>query len=303
MELRDLWYFETIAELGHLSQAADRLGRTQPALSKSLRRLEEEIGAPLFARAGRGIELTLTGQAMLAKAKMIRRNVDDSLREVGEVAQGLSGTIRIGSGATTAEYILPLVMRRLLAEAPSAKAEIRIGMNDVLRRDLAAGIVDIVVGPLAADDDRSFETVLFGSDAVVVAASRDHPLTRILADPADLLDYGWVLPAESVATRQWLIGAFAARGLPAPHVTIQSNNLSLSPRLVAATDLITFISRRNLGRGRAGDQLVEIPLPEITMQRPVGLVRMRQGYTPPLVARFIRLMQEDASVVLNQMRE
>lgn len=303
MELRDLRYFETIAELGHLSHAADRLGRTQPALSKSLRRLEEEIGAPLFARAGRGIELTLTGQAMLAKAKMIRRNVDDSLREVGEVAQGLSGTIRIGSGATTAEFILPLVMRRLLAEAPSAKAEIRIGMNDVLRRDLAAGIVDIVVGPLAVDDDRSFETVLFGSDAVVVAASRDHPLTRILADPADLLDYGWVLPAESVATRQWLIGALAARGLPAPHVTIQSNNLSLSPRLVAATDLITFISRRNLGRGRAGDQLVEIPLPEITMQRPVGLVRLRQGYTPPLVARFIRLMQEDASVVLNNIRE
>lgn len=299
MELRDLSYFETIAELGHLGQAAERLGRTQPALSKSLRRLEEELGTPLFARSGRGIALTPTGQALLAKARLIRRNIADSLREVGEMAQGLTGTIRVGSGATTAEYILPMVMRRLLTEAPAAKIEIRIGMNDVLRRELALGQVDVVVGPLAADDTANFETRCFGTDAVVVAVARDHPLTRRQVTPVDLLDFGWVLPATSVATRQWLDAAFASRGLALPHVTIQSNNLSLSPRLVAATDLITFISRRNLGRGRVGEPLVELPLAEIMMQRPVGMVTARSSYTPPLLARFARLLASEAEMVLD----
>lgn len=300
MELRDLAYFETIAELGHLGRAGERLGRTQPALSKSLRRLEEEIGAPLFARSGRGIALTETGVALHAKARLIRRNIAESLREVADMANGLTGTIRIGSGATTAEYIIPNVLRGLLEEAPAARVEIRIGMNDVLRAALASGQLDVVVGPLAAGDEQRFRVERFGTDAVVVAVARGHPLTRRPVRIADLLDYGWVLPAQSVATRQWIDAAFASRGLPVPDVTVHSNNISLSPRLVAATDLLTFISRRNLGPGRVGEPLVELPLPEITMQRLVGMVTQRQAYVPPLLARFARLLGAEARQILEQ---
>lgn len=298
MELRDLSYFEVIAETGHMGRAAEKLGRTQPALTKSVRRLEQEIGADLFTRAGRGLRLTEAGKALVARSRSIRLNVEESLRELADMARGLTGTLRIGTGATTAEYILPAVMRDLLAEAPQARIEIAIGMNDVLRESLAAGMLDILVGPLAPRDEDRFDLMPLGKDAVVVAVARDHPLTRRAHGPQDLLDYGWVLPAGSVATRQWLDAAFAARGLLAPKVTIQTNNISLSPRLVAATDLITFISRRNLGPGRVGEPLTELPGAGIEMLRPVGVVMARGGYTSPLKARFLRLLETEARQVL-----
>ena len=65
MDLRDLAYFETIAELGHIGRAADRLGRSQPALTKSIQRLEQSLGASLFQRDGRRIRLTPAGELML----------------------------------------------------------------------------------------------------------------------------------------------------------------------------------------------------------------------------------------------
>lgn len=301
MELRDLAYFETIAETGNLGRAAEKLGRTQPALSKSVRRLEEEIGAPLLARAGRGIVLTETGRALVARSRTIRQNVQESLRELGDMARGLTGTLRVGSGATTAEYILPDVMRRLLIEAPRARIEIIIGMNDVLRHSLQSGALDVVVGPLIPSDQDQFEQQHFGDDAVVVAVARNHPLAEGPATPEDLLKFGWVLPARSVATRQWLDAAFASRGLPEPTVTIQTNNISLSPRLVAATDLVTFISRRNLGAGRVGQPLVELPVAGITMARPVGQVAARGAYVSPLQSRFTRILQDEAAQVLQSL--
>jgi DNA-binding transcriptional LysR family regulator len=303
MELRDLAYFETIATLGHMGRAAERLGRTQPALSKSIRRLEDEIGAELFKRAGRGIALTETGQALLSRARAIRQNVDESIREVGDLARGLTGTIRVGCGATTAEYILPTVTAKLLEAAPDVRMEVMIGMNDVLRSSLLDGRLDLSVGPIIAGDEERFDTETFGMDSVVAAVAREHRLAASTPKLADLLDYGWVLPARSVATRQWLEAAFASRGLSLPRVNILSNNLSLSPRLVIATDLITFISRRNLSPGATGGQLVELDVPELIMRRPVGTIAPKLAYRSPLTRRFIDILEREARQVLEQVAQ
>ena len=115
MDLRDLAYFEVIAETGHLGRAADRLGRTQPALTKCLQRLEAAIGAELFARAGRGIALTKVGEVLLGYARQMRSTMDTSLRDVKAFASGEAGHVRIGTGPTMAEYLLPQVCSNLIA--------------------------------------------------------------------------------------------------------------------------------------------------------------------------------------------
>ena len=76
LDLRDLRYFETIAELGHLGQAAKRVHRTQPALTSCVRRLEAAFGTPLFERVGRGIRLTPAGALLLARAQRLRLAAD-----------------------------------------------------------------------------------------------------------------------------------------------------------------------------------------------------------------------------------
>jgi DNA-binding transcriptional LysR family regulator len=295
MDLRDLAYFEVIAETQNLGRAAERLGRTKPALTKSVRRLEASIGAALFARVGRGIVLTPVGKVLRDRARRIGTTMDEVLREVGEFASGNAGHVRIGTGATTAEYLLPQVFSRWVKINPGVTLELVIGMNDVLRASLRAGKLDLVAGPVVSNEGDEFTVHIFGDDEVVVAASKDHALCSSGdLTIGDLIGCKWVLPATSVATRQWLDRAFTSRGLPEPQVQLETNSLHLLPRLIAQTDLLSFIPRRNLEPGRARAPLKELPIETTTMHRHFGVMYRREGYLPPAALRIITGMQESA---------
>ena len=94
MDFRDLKYFEVIAAEGSLARAAERLHRTQPALTSAIRRLEEDCQAALFERAGRGIRLTAAGQSMLTWARRMRFDMEDARREMQDIGKGVSGQVR-----------------------------------------------------------------------------------------------------------------------------------------------------------------------------------------------------------------
>jgi DNA-binding transcriptional LysR family regulator len=295
MDLRDLAYFEVIAETQNLGRAAERLGRTKPALTKSVRRLEASIGASLFARVGRGIVLTPVGMVLRDRARRIGNTMDEVLREVSEFATGTAGHVRIGTGATTAEYLLPQVFSSLVKSNPSVTLELVIGMNDVLRASLRAGKLDLVAGPVSSNEGSEFTVHVFGNDEVVVAASKNHSLCgRSSLTIEDLIGCKWVLPATSVATRQWLDRAFTSRGLPGPLVQLETNSLHLLPRLIAQTDLLSFIPRRNLEPGRARAPLKELPIEATTMHRHFGVMYRADSYLPPAALRLIAGMQESA---------
>lgn len=290
MELRDLAYFQAIAETGHLGRAADMLGRTQPALTKCIRRLEAELGADLFERSGRGLRLTSVGEVLLTRARQMRNAMDMVVREVSDVARGVVGHVRVGSGATTTEYLLPAIYARAVKEVPEVTLELVVGMNDVLRASLRKGNLDLVIGPLT-DNDQEFEAVPALEDKVVVVARKGHPLfKRPSIDIVSLLDFKWALPGPQVAMRQWLDHAFLTRGLSLPEVQIESTSIFLLPRVIAQSDLLSFISIRNLGDDRIGSPLREIDLPETTMSRWLGAVYRRDAYLSPACRRMIDII-------------
>jgi DNA-binding transcriptional LysR family regulator len=208
LDLRDLAYFEVIAETGHLGRAADRLGRTQPALTKCIQRLEAAIGAELFTRAGRGIALTAVGEVLLGYARQMRSTMDTSLRDVRAFASGEAGHVRVGTGPTMAEFLLPQVCSALIAAAPDITVGTFIGMDAVLRSTLRAGGLDLLVSPVLAGEEREFTINVFGRDEVVVVAAHGHPLCGRPVTIHDLAPYKWVLPDRSVALRQWLDRVF-----------------------------------------------------------------------------------------------
>ena len=88
LDLRDLRYFEAIAEAGHLGRAAEKVHRSQPALTSCIRRLERIVGTPLLERVGRGIRLTAAGEALARRARSLRVAADDTVREIEEVGAG-----------------------------------------------------------------------------------------------------------------------------------------------------------------------------------------------------------------------
>jgi DNA-binding transcriptional LysR family regulator len=296
VELRDLVYFQAIAEAGHMGRAAQSLGRTQPALTKSVRRLEADIGADLFERSGRGLRLTSVGEVLLARTRQLRNTVDMTMRELGDVARGEVGHVRVGSAATTAEYLLPNLFGRLLKNAPKVTIELTIGMNDVLRALLSAGKLDLVIGPISKSSGE-FVSLPVMEDKVVVVARKGHPLTRRKATLQDMAAHRWVLPAPSVAMRQWLERVFVAGGLPPPEVQIETSTMMMLPHVIAQTDLLSFLSVRNLGPGRVGDPLEEIPLEATTMIRRLGVLYRPEAYLSPAALSLIDLIKLHAAEV------
>ena len=288
MDLRDLRYFEVIAAEGNLGRAAERLFRTQPALTKCIDRLEADLGAQLFEKSGRHMRLTAAGTALLARAKRLAIMVEDTSRELQEHASGLRGTIRVGCVPTLAEHLMPAVLQDLLAEAPEVKLELMVAMNDPILRALREGQLDLVVGPVV-DNDEELESEQFAEDVVVVMASRGHPVFAGAYSLRDLLAYKWILPATSVASRQFLDQTFERNGLPRPQVQVESNVLNMILPILEKTPLLGFMTRFNLLSGRA--HVREVELPETTMRRRLGVTFRRTGHISPVMQRLAAILR------------
>lgn len=290
LELRDLRYFETIAELGHLRKAAEKLHLSQPALTSCVRRLQESFGMPLFERVGRGIQLTRAGEVLLSRARSLRVATEEAVREMGEIARGTAGQVRVGAAPTLAQLLLPPVIREFLPVATGVRIKTVIAQNDQLRPSLRAGDLDFIVSyDTRIDDDLESQAIL--EDVVVVAASRSHEIFRKRPRLRDLVAHEWVLASTSVESRQWLDQAFVSRGLPRPKVKVETNLVTVLPRLIAQTNLLSFISRRHLRPGRRGAPLKEVELKETTMRRWAKVIYRRNSHLPPAAARFLKLLR------------
>src|SRR4030081_3162247 len=128
MELRDIEYFAVIAEHGHLGRAADALGLSQPALSKSLRRLEQALQAKLVRRTPKGVELTPEGSVLFLRVRELRLSLQGVAREVAEVREG---RLRIGVGPGPEEH-LASGFAALLKDAPRTNLIVTVSDNDVM---------------------------------------------------------------------------------------------------------------------------------------------------------------------------
>ena len=294
MELRELQYFEAVAHHGHFGRAAEALCLTQPAVTKAINRLEESLGARLFDRLKTGAVLTPAGKAVLKQAERVRRAVEDTVKQAQEYTTGASGHIRIGAAPTMAQYLLPSLCRHLLEKSAGLTLEARIGTSRRLRQLLEAGEVDLLLGPIHPLHPE-LSAVPVVEDHVVVVAAREHPIfDRPRIQLADLLAYEWVLPFSSDATeeRDWLNGVFRSKHLDLPRVQIETDSVTLLPRLIAETQLLSFITRRNLGVGRIGAPLREVPLQTTTLTRHFGILYKRDGYLSPATKHVVDIVTE-----------
>lgn len=294
MDLRDLRYFETIAQLQHLGRAAEVLHRTQPTLSGCIRRLEEECGAPLFEKDGRGIRLTSAGRVLYKWAQRMRVDVDDAKREIANVVGGLSGHVRIGVVQTAAQFLLPPAARKLMAEAPGVTFKTVVGVADTLLPLLQAGEIDLMVAteiPIKVSGVIS-QTLL--EDCVVVVASARHPLFNMVPSMEDLTRYRWLLQPVGAPPRDWLDLVFDRRQLPRPDVQFEVSVIVL-PALILDTGLLSFVPRHHISASGPGAELKEVVLEATTMHRKLTVTYRDNEGLPPAARRLIELLTQTAA--------
>src|SRR5258708_14845273 len=145
MELTQLEFFIKVVEEGSFSKAAERVYRTQPAVSIAIKRLEEEIGGPLFERSQKAPALTDLGELVFDYAKRILTLRDQTLDAVGELRSLQRGRVRIGANESTSLYLLPHIILRFRELHPNVRVEIFRNTSEHLPREVLDRNVDFAL--------------------------------------------------------------------------------------------------------------------------------------------------------------
>jgi DNA-binding transcriptional LysR family regulator len=174
----ELRVFLAVVDAGTFTAAADQVHLTQPAISASIRRLEEWAGARLLIRDRRGAELTVEGSALVPHARAAIAAIDDGRRSVRQIRGLERGEIRMGGGATACAYLLPPVLAAFRRAHPGILVKLREGNNDRLVADVAEGSLDLAV--VTEFDDLTLDRVPFGDDELVLVSRPDVAPTEVV---------------------------------------------------------------------------------------------------------------------------
>jgi DNA-binding transcriptional LysR family regulator len=295
MELRDLEYFAIVAKHGHVGRAAESLGLSQPALSKSLRRLETAMKAKLVKRTPKGVELTAVGSALRKHVHRLRLSLDDVVHEAIDLSEGRAGDLRIGAGAGMGDHFIAHACSIFLMEAPKATLALTVEPNAVLRRALLNGELDLIVsGTPHASHNELIQERLFDDDFVAYAAANHRLVRRRNLTLTELVEERWALSAPDDLSWNRLHRVFEDNGLPPPRIAFQTNAYFLRAQTVSSSDMLSFSSTRALDFARRFLPLTALRVKDLAWTRHVGVSYRKDSYLPPAARRFIEIIKSTA---------
>ncbi len=246
LESRRLRHFLAVYELGSIGQASEKLLLTQPALSKSIRQLEDELGVRLFDRTPMGVVPTVFGNALALHAKSIEAQIRNAEAQISSLKGKAQGHVTVGIGPSVARNIMPSATRTLRSLQPGIALTVIEGLVDDLLPRLRRGELDLMVGSWPRISDPMFTTEVVLVDRLEVIARVGHPLGGRPVQRNELLEFPWALPPASQKWRQSLDELFIERGLEPPKPQVVSNSAGYLQSLIRSSDYLSFLPRQLL---------------------------------------------------------
>jgi DNA-binding transcriptional LysR family regulator len=261
MRLKQLADFLAIVECGSIRAAARLLGVSQPAITRSLRRLETDVGAVLLQRTSHGILLTPTGRAFFGRVRVAHAELQKAQDEAAK-GEASEGVVTFGVGPTVGALVVPRAVASFRVQYPRIRLRILEGFAQHLAPLVRDGTLDFAVGtrPQQKDDSALTLKPLFTHE-LVIAARKGHALrgARSLRELAGA-EWASLVPPRSddSAVRK----LFAAARLPAPGDAIQCESYHLLVALVAGTEMLGLLTRKLMAEAPARDCLQVINVRE-----------------------------------------
>ena len=288
MELRHLRYFVQVAEEQHYRRAAERLRIAQPALSRQIQDLEEEIGFKLFDRLPRGVKISAAGRSFLVDARRILHEVNEATARAKRVASGQSGTLRVGFVESVSWHgVVPDSFREFRERQPDAELQLKPASSLEQTESVHAGRLDAGFVFTIANIGRELAQLPLGSLNLMLAAPKGHPLTKLkklrLRDLSDAA-FVWFPRRESPAYYDRLMHECFRAGLKSPHIVQEAVNEATILSLVSCRMGVAFVSGAT--RWRCPESVALLPVTDLKLPLPFALV-WRRDNASPLLARFV----------------
>ncbi|MFM0304007.1 LysR family transcriptional regulator [Paraburkholderia sediminicola] len=283
--------FLAVLEHRTLTAAALHLCTTQPALSKSLRRLEDELGVPLFERKPGGMIPTAYGLALAHRARLIDQESDKARAELRTLREGGAGWLTIGIGPLWAVHILPDVLADLRLQHSGLRVRVVSGVLDTLRPELLKGEVDVVCAALDFPDQPGLiKEYLLDSEHVIIAHNT-HPLAAApLVTSAELSNCAFAGLHNDYAVLERMDRFFSLRGLRSPGFAVEAGSLEMLLSLVATGAFVATQSNQVLSRAsRLGIQ--KLPTDGSIWSFRGGVVYREATVNSPLLQLFLQALR------------
>ena len=267
MDLLALRAFLEVAEHRSFSRAAERLHRSQPAVSKRIAALESQLKTPLFDRVGRTVQPTAAGVALLPYARRVLQELEDGRRALSQLPDQIAGRLSIGTSHHIGLHRLPRVLKRYTQRYPDVDLDIHFMDSEVACEAVLAGKLELGIVTLPAQPLTNLQTRKVWPDPMSVVVSPQHLLARLKkVRLADLAAHPAVLPDAATYTHRIIKSELQKHGL-APRVRLATNYLETLKMLVAIGLGWSVLPRSMLDRS-----LKPLAVSGLKLQRELGAV-------------------------------
>jgi LysR family hydrogen peroxide-inducible transcriptional activator len=300
MEIHQLRYFVAVAEEGSFSRAAAKVRVAQPSLSQQIRKLEGEIGQPLFDRLPRSVVLTEAGRCLLEYAQQILASIGDARRCVDELKGKIAGDVAVGAIPTIAPYVLPELVVTFQKHYPDVTLHIVEDVTEGVTRRIEAGELDVA---LASTCQRSptLRVERLGNEPLLALVPEGHPLAKqsmITLD--DLKSQRFLLLHEMHCLSQQVHHLLESRRLQ-PEVALAGSQLSTIANMVAA-DIGVSIVPQMMVKHHSTPGCVSLPFAPPVPERELNALYNPLRFQSKAAAAFRReataaLSSQDSSIV------
>ena len=278
MYSRVLHNFLTVADLGNITLAADALNISQPALTKSIQKLEQEIGSKLFIRVPKGVQLTKAGEILLHHTRVMENEYRHALARIAELSGTEQGSLRVGAGPIWLVKILPPVIAEFQRSHPDVRVTLVGGVIDTLVPALVSGDLDLICVSLDFPERSELTQLpLFEMNHIVVV-DPSHPLAgQSDVTAKELAQQRWLtLKSDYVGTHR-ISAFFAANGHKPPKISLETTSIHSMLETLCSGNYVAHIPEQMLELAQSKG-LVKVDLKSTLWQTSAGLA-MRKAVT------------------------
>lgn len=262
----------TVAKLGSLAAAAERLNIAQPALSRQVRLVENELETRLFVRHGRGMEPTMAGKIFIAKANRILSLTQDLSKSLSNDPAHMTGTVTIGMIPSAATLFAAPLLDRMRSSSPNLSINIMVGFSGFLDRWMNSGDLDLAITYGEAGKKRDDFVELVSEGILLVGARNSSIAEQKFVEPKNLIEYPLILPGSLHGLRRLII-ALEEREQIRLNIITETNSMQIQKDLAAAN--VGFTILPSCAVTDEPHRLSAVPIGDPPLRRSIGLMRSR----------------------------